>query len=92
MYFYGSQPLWHMLLTGIAPLMALTILPVTLILIAPLSAAQRADLGFLAFFNIGISGGDLVNFLWLSTRLPLHAIVMGNGWGMVWKDSKPEDI
>lgn len=86
MYYDGSQPLWHMLLSGLAPLMLLTVLPVILILFAPLKAAPRADLSFLAFFNVAISGGDLVNFLWIGTHLPLHATVKGVGWGLLWKE------
>jgi hypothetical protein len=86
MYFDGSQPVWHMLLTGLAPVMLLTVLPVIFILFAPLNAATRANLGFLAFFNMATSGGDLVNFGWIITHLPLHATVKGNGWGLLWKD------
>jgi hypothetical protein len=86
MYYDGSQPLWHMLLSGLTPLMLLTVLPVILILFAPLNSVSRADLGFLAFFNVAISGGDLVNFFWIATHLPLHATVKGVGWSLLWKD------
>jgi len=85
MVYDGSQPLWHMLLTGLAPVLLLTGLPVVLILFTPLSGALRSDLGFLAFFNIAISGGDLVNCFWIITHLPLHATVQGYGWGLLWK-------
>jgi hypothetical protein len=87
MYYDVSQPLVRMLLTGLAPLVLLTALPVILILFAPLSAGPRADLGFLAFFNVATSGGDLVNLYWLVAHLPLHATVQGNGWSLLWKDS-----
>jgi hypothetical protein len=70
MYYDGSLPLRHMLFIGIAPLLLLTVLPILLILFAPLPPAARADLGFLAFFNTGISGGDLVNFLWILRHAP----------------------
>ena len=86
MYYDGSQTLWRMLLTGLAPVMLLTVLPVILILFAPLNAAARADLGFLALFNVSTSGGDLVNFWWIATHLPIHATVKGNGWGLFWKE------
>jgi hypothetical protein len=85
MVYDGSQPLWRMLLTGLAPVMLLTVLPVIFILFTPLSGAFRADLGFLAFFNIAISGGDLVNCFWLLSHLPLHATVQSRGWGLLWK-------
>lgn len=86
MYFDGIQPLWRMLLTGLAPVVILTGLPVIFIHFAPLSAMIRADLGFLAFFNVGISGGDWVVFGWLITHLPLRATVKGNGWGLLWRE------
>ena len=86
MTYDGSQPLWHMLLTGLAPLILLTVLPLIIIVFSPLNAALRADLSFLAFFNIAISGGDLVNFYWIATHLPMHATVKGDGWGLLWKD------
>lgn len=86
MYFDGVQPLWRMLLTGLTPVLLLTVLPVMIIHFAPLRAAVRADLGFLAFFNVGISGGDLVMFYWLITHLPLQATVKGNGWDLLWRD------
>lgn len=85
MYYDGSQPLWRMLLTGLAPVIILTMLPVILILFTPLKATTRADLGFMAFFNVATSGGDLVIFFWIITHLPLHATVKGNGWGLLWK-------
>ena len=85
MYFDGIQPLWWMLLTGLAPIVLLTVLPVIFIQLSPLSSAFRTDLGFLAFFNAAISGGDLVIFFWLITHLPLQAMVKGNGWGLLWK-------
>lgn len=85
MYYDGSQPLWRMLLTGLAPTILLTMLPVIFILFTPLNAATRADLGFLAFFNVATSGGDLVNFFWIVTHLPLRATVKGNGWSLLWR-------
>lgn len=85
MYYDGSQPLWRMLLTGIAPVMLMTGLPIVLILFTPLSGALRADLGFLAFFNIAIAGGDLINCYWILRHLPLHATVQQYGWGLWWK-------
>lgn len=85
MYFDGSQPLWRMLLTGLAPLLLLSVLPAVVLRFAPLTDAARADLGFLSFFNASMSGGDLVVFFWLVTRLPLRAAVKGNGWSLLWK-------
>lgn len=90
MYFDGIQALWRMLLTGLAPVVLLTILPMILIRFAPLSAPVRADLGFLAFFNAGISGGDLVIFYWLITHLPMQAAVKGSGWGLLWRAQEAE--
>jgi hypothetical protein len=86
MYYDGSQPSWRMLLTGLSPILLLTGLPVILILCAPFNKSLRADLGFLAFFNVAVSGGDLVTFFWISAHLPLRATVKGNGWGLLWKD------
>ena len=86
MYFDGIQPLWRMLLTGLSPVAMLTILPVIVLCVMPLSAAARADLGFLAFFNAGISGGNVVMFFWLITHLPLAAAVKGDGWGIQWRE------
>ncbi len=85
MYYDGSQPLARMLATGLAPLLLLTALPVTVILYTPLSGALRADLAFLAFYNAAISGGDVVNFFWIATHLPLRATVLRDGWGLLWK-------
>lgn len=86
MYFDGTQPVWRFLLTGLAPMMVLTVIPVVFILFVPLDSALRADLSFLAFFNVATSGGDLVNFFCVITRLPLGATVKGNGWGLLWKE------
>lgn len=86
MYFDGTQPVWRLLLTGLAPMMVLTVLPVVCILFVPLDPALRADLSFLAFLNVATSGGDLVNFFCVITGLPLGATVKGNGWGLLWKE------
>lgn len=85
MYYDGMQPLWHFLFTGVTPLLVLTVLPLLLIILAPLEDSLRADLGFLAFFNIAISGGDLVNFFWVLARVPTRSTVLWNGWGLLWK-------
>ncbi len=90
MYYDGIQPLMHMLFTGLAPLFLLTVLPVMVIVFAPLSSQLRADLAFLAFFNVAISGGDMVNIFWIITHLPLHAKVQHNGWGLLWKVERQE--
>jgi hypothetical protein len=85
MVYDGSQRLLRMLITGLAPLLVLTVLPVSMLLFTPLNGQLRADLAFLAFFNVAISGGDLVNIFWLVTRLPLHATVQNDGWELLWK-------
>lgn len=85
-YFDGEQRAWRMLLTGFAPLLVLTALPVAVILLTPLSAAEAANLGFLAFFNMAISGGDLLTVGWILAHLPLRSTVQGNGWALIWKD------
>ncbi len=85
MYYDGTQPLWHMLLTGLTPVLFLTVLPILLAVFAPLNEPLRANLGFLAFFNIAISGGDLVNFFWTLTHLPFNATVQLSGWSLLWK-------
>lgn len=54
-------------------------------LVPPLNSQLRADLAFLAFFNVAISGGDMVNIFWIVTHLPLHATVQNNGWELLWK-------
>ncbi len=87
MYYDGSLPLWRMLLIGLAPIVLLTGLPLSLLLLTPPSGALRADLGYLAFYNAAISGGDLVNFAWILSRVPLRATVQQNGWGLLWKMS-----
>ena len=85
MTYTDSQPVGHMLLTGLAPLLLLSVLPVILILLAPLGPALRADLGFLAFFNMAISGGDLVNFFLIFQQIPRGARVQGVGWALYWR-------
>ncbi len=85
MYYDGSQPLMRTLITGLAPLLILTILPVSILLFMPLRSQLRADLAFLAFFNVAISGGDMVNIFWIVTHLPLQATVQRDGWGLLWK-------
>ncbi len=87
MFYDGSQPLMRMLITGLAPLLILTVLPVLILLFTPLRSQLRADLAFLAFFNVAISGGDLVNIFWIVTlsHLPLNATVQYDGWGLLWK-------
>lgn len=85
MYYDGEQPLRRMLLTGLAPVLVLTVLPLVFLSILPVSGPLRANLGFLAFFNVAVSGGDLVNFLWISTHLPAKVTVRHNGWGLLWK-------
>jgi len=42
-------------------------------------------LGFLAFFNVAISGGDLVALVCLSIHLPLQARVRQYGRKLYWK-------
>ncbi len=85
MYYDGIQPLWRFLFTGVTPTLLLTVLPLIFILFAPLDRALRADLGFLAVFNIAIAGGDLVNFVWVLSCVPLRAIVQLNGWSLMWR-------
>ncbi len=85
MYYDGSQPLIRMLITGLAPLLILTVLPVLILFVTPLRSPLRADLAFLAFFNVAISGGDMVNIFWIVTHLPLQATVQRDGWGLLWK-------
>ena len=80
MFYDGSQPVWRMLLTGLGPVLLLTGLPVIFILFAPLAGSLRADLGFLAFFNVAISGGDLIVFFWIFTHVRFRATVQGNRW------------
>lgn len=92
MYYDGSQPAWRMLLTGIAPVLLLSGLPLLVLQVVSVPEAARADLGFLAFFNAAISGGDLVNFLWISTRVPLHGVVKGNGWKLLYLDQNIQGI
>jgi hypothetical protein len=84
-YYDGEQPLWHFLLTGLAPTILLTILPILVTVLFPLSSSTRAVLGFLSFFNVAISGGDLVLILWLSTHLPWRSSVHQNGWKLYLK-------
>jgi hypothetical protein len=88
MTYAGSLPLWRMLLIGLAPTLLLSILPLVLISLLTPSSAWSADLGFLAFFNMAISGGDLVNLYWISTHVPLWATVQADGWGLLWKEGK----
>lgn len=87
-YFDGEQPLWHFLLTGLAPTFFLTLLPILVVRFAPLSHSYRAGLGFLSFFNVGISGGDLILFIWLLAHLHRRAWVRQNGWKLYWKAGK----
>jgi len=88
MYYDGEQPLRRMLLTGLAPVLVLTLIPLVFLSIMPVSGPMRANLGFLAFLNIAVSGGDLVTFLWISTHLPAKVTVRRNGWGLLWKYSE----
>lgn len=76
----GEQPLWRFLLTGLTPTILLTVLPLILSGLAPLDPAVRAGLGFLAFFNVAVSGGDLFLFTWLITHLHLRSQVRQKGW------------
>lgn len=92
MFYTGAQPCWRMLLTGLAPFMILTVLPVVLILVAELGEAACSNLGFIAFFNISVSGGDLFTTGWIITHLPLRATVKGSGWGLFWKDNTLNSI
>lgn len=87
-YFDGEQPFWRFLLTGLAPILVLTLLPILMVRFAPLSHSYRAGLGFLSFFNVGISGGDLILFIWMSAHLHRHAHVRQNGWKLYWKAGK----
>lgn len=88
MYYDGEQPLRRMLLTGLAPVLVLTVLPLVFLFIIPVSGSLRSNLGFLALFNVAVSGGDLVNFVWISTHLPTKVTVRRNGWGLLWKYSE----
>jgi hypothetical protein len=87
--FDGEQPLWRFLLTGLTPTILLTLLPLMVPAFFPLADPYRAGLGFLAFFNIAISGGDLVLALWFSKTLPLHARVRQENWKLYWKAESP---
>jgi hypothetical protein len=84
-YYDDEQPLWHFLLTGSAPTILLTVLPILVILVAPLNQIYRAGLGFLALFNAGIAGGDWVLLVWFSTRLDLRSYVCQKEWKLYWK-------
>jgi hypothetical protein len=84
-FYDGEQPLWRFLLNGMAPTLLLTVLPILAIAFFPLSNTWRAGLGFLSFFNVGISGGDLVLFFWLSMRLPWRSSVRQKGWKLYLK-------
>lgn len=87
-YFDGEQPLWRFLLTGVAPTILLTLLPILLVRFASLSHSCRVGLGFLSFFNMSISGGDLILFTWLSTHLHRRTYVRQNGWKLYWRTGK----
>ncbi len=80
-HFDGSLPMWRMVLCGLAPALLLTGFPLAVIMVANPGGALRADLGFLASFNIAISGGDLASTFWTSLRVPMRAIVQRKGWG-----------
>jgi hypothetical protein len=84
-YYDDEQPLWHFLLTGLAPTIVLTVLPIMVILITPLSHITRAGLGFLSLYNAGIAGGDWVLLVWFSTRLDLRSYVRQKEWKLYWK-------
>ena len=84
-YYDGEQPLWRFLFTGLAPTMLLTVLPIIVIMFVPPGNPYRAGLGFLSFFNVAISGGDLVTVIWLLTRLSLRSHVRQSGWTLYWK-------
>ncbi len=88
MTYTGSLSLWRMLLSGLAPILLLSGLPVVLIWFLPAGGRWSADLGFLAFFNAAIAGGDWVSYVWISTHVPMHATVRGNGWELLWKVGK----
>lgn len=83
--FDGEQPLWRFLLTWLAPTLLLTFLPLMVVTLIPLETSYRAALGFLAFFNIALSGGNLVLALWFSKSLPLQASVQQVGWRLYWR-------
>lgn len=87
-YFDGEQPIWCFLLTGLAPTILLTLLPILVVRFVPLSHSHRASLGFLSFFNVAISGGDLILFIWLLTHIHPRAYVRQNGWKLYWKAGK----
>ncbi len=84
-YFDGEQSLWRFLLTGLTPTIFLTVLPILAIKFASLDAPFRNGLGFLSFFNIAISGGDLAIFMWLAAQLDLRSSVRQHGWKLYWK-------
>lgn len=81
----GEQTLWQFLLTGLAPTIFLTVLPILAIKFMSLASLYRDGLGFLSFFNMGISGGDLVIVMWLATQLNRRSSVRQHGWKLYWK-------
>jgi hypothetical protein len=84
-YYDGEQSLWQFLLTGLAPTIFLTVLPISAIKFMSLDAPYQDVLGFLSFFNMGISGGDLVIVMWLATQLDRRSSVRQHGWKLHWK-------
>lgn len=84
-YYDGEQTLWQFLLTGLAPTIFLTVLPIVAMKFALLEAPYRDVLGFISFFNMGISGGDLVVVMWLATQMDRHSPVRQHGWKLYWK-------
>lgn len=87
--FEGDQPFWRFLLTGLAPTIFLTCLPLILVVSFPLADPYRAWLGFLAFFNIAISGGDLVLVFWFLKSLPWRTEIRQMDWKLYWKATNP---
>ena len=84
-YYDDEQPLWHFLLTGLAPTIVLSVLPILIIMFAPLSHIYRAALGFLSLFNAGIAGGDWFLLVWFSTHLDVRSYVRQHEWKLYWK-------
>ena len=83
--FDGKQPLWRFLVTGLVPTVLLNLLPLTAVVIFPMPEPTRTGLGFLAFFNIALSGGDLFLVFWFSKSLPIRVSVRQGGWKLFWK-------
>jgi len=84
-YYDGEQSLWRFFLTGFAPTILLTVVPIMVVMLLPLSDSYRVGFGFLSFFNAAISGGDMSICIWLATRLDPRSSIRQNGWKLYWK-------